>query len=113
MRFAALLALLGGCFAPQPPAGAPCNADSECPSGLSCQFGQCTTDDSFAARVGFTASDMAVDELSGTVQIHVTLTHPALVPVHASYAVTDRKSTRLNSSHGYISYAVFCLKKKT
>src|SRR2546422_8503206 len=27
---------------------------------------------------------------------------------HAS----DRKSTRLNSSHGYISYAVFCLKKK-
>src|SRR2546422_7784217 len=33
----------------------------------------------------------------------------------AMYPVTgvgDRKSTRLNSSHGYISYAVFCLKKK-
>src|SRR5205809_1873675 len=29
-----------------------------------------------------------------------------------SYSHTDRKSTRLNSSHGYISYAVFCLKKK-
>src|SRR5687768_18364428 len=27
-------------------------------------------------------------------------------------AAPDRKSTRLNSSHGYISYAVFCLKKK-
>src|SRR5256884_2721812 len=27
--------------------------------------------------------------------------------------ITDRKSTRLNSSHGYISYAVFCLKKKS
>src|SRR2546422_4199858 len=27
-------------------------------------------------------------------------------------AGVDRKSTRLNSSHGYISYAVFCLKKK-
>src|SRR2546422_2380465 len=27
-------------------------------------------------------------------------------------STTDRKSTRLNSSHGYISYAVFCLKKK-
>src|SRR2546422_2865322 len=27
-------------------------------------------------------------------------------------AKLDRKSTRLNSSHGYISYAVFCLKKK-
>src|SRR3989449_10164564 len=29
-----------------------------------------------------------------------------------SFFITDRKSTRLNSSHGYISYAVFCLKKK-
>src|SRR5687768_17943397 len=28
------------------------------------------------------------------------------------HQVGDRKSTRLNSSHGYISYAVFCLKKK-
>src|SRR2546422_3509955 len=28
------------------------------------------------------------------------------------HAPRDRKSTRLNSSHGYISYAVFCLKKK-
>src|SRR2546422_3463756 len=30
----------------------------------------------------------------------------------ASTTSRDRKSTRLNSSHGYISYAVFCLKKK-
>src|SRR2546422_3819749 len=30
----------------------------------------------------------------------------------APEALRDRKSTRLNSSHGYISYAVFCLKKK-
>src|SRR2546422_5067305 len=30
-----------------------------------------------------------------------------------SSSILDRKSTRLNSSHGYISYAVFCLKKKT
>src|SRR2546422_2632896 len=28
------------------------------------------------------------------------------------HSAADRKSTRLNSSHGYISYAVFCLKKK-
>src|SRR2546429_4885585 len=28
------------------------------------------------------------------------------------FGEVDRKSTRLNSSHGYISYAVFCLKKK-
>src|SRR2546422_6097290 len=35
----------------------------------------------------------------------------ALVVVHVAVSL-DRKSTRLNSSHGYISYAVFCLKKK-
>src|SRR5256884_3193141 len=36
------------------------------------------------------------------------------IPTSASprSSPTDRKSTRLNSSHGYISYAVFCLKKK-
>src|SRR6266436_4876295 len=37
------------------------------------------------------------------------------VPRHTPMGATsriDRKSTRLNSSHGYISYAVFCLKKK-
>src|SRR2546422_5203440 len=32
---------------------------------------------------------------------------PMVIPLSG-----DRKSTRLNSSHGYISYAVFCLKKK-
>src|SRR5256884_1637304 len=43
--------------------------------------------------------------------------HPILIilvclPAMRRRATTDRKSTRLNSSHGYISYAVFCLKKK-
>src|SRR2546422_7258977 len=32
--------------------------------------------------------------------------------LYGTAAALDRKSTRLNSSHGYISYAVFCLKKK-
>src|SRR5437588_4662051 len=36
-----------------------------------------------------------------------------LVPVHVDDLLVDRKSTRLNSSHTVISYAVFCLKKKT
>src|SRR3712207_8673952 len=36
--------------------------------------------------------------------------HPAPALAHAA---ADRKSTRLNSSHANISYAVFCLKKKT
>src|SRR2546422_5889946 len=35
-----------------------------------------------------------------------------LPPLHGCSPSPDRKSTRLNSSHGYISYAVFCLKKK-
>src|SRR3712207_8855378 len=34
-------------------------------------------------------------------------------PTTICYEKTDRKSTRLNSSHANISYAVFCLKKKT
>src|SRR2546422_96974 len=37
---------------------------------------------------------------------------PAEFPPPNDMAKIDRKSTRLNSSHGYISYAVFCLKKK-
>src|SRR5687768_18325135 len=43
---------------------------------------------------------------AGTYQIRVTTVK--LYSMNGS----DRKSTRLNSSHGYISYAVFCLKKK-
>src|SRR2546427_1943738 len=35
------------------------------------------------------------------------------VPLNDAGEITDRKSTRLNSSHSQISYAVFCLKKKT
>src|SRR5438105_12614753 len=37
---------------------------------------------------------------------------PALLRLRASQLRGDRKSTRLNSSHEWISYAVFCLKKK-
>src|SRR5947208_4294084 len=35
------------------------------------------------------------------------------IPDDAAETILDRKSTRLNSSHQIISYAVFCLKKKT
>src|SRR3989449_11689488 len=37
---------------------------------------------------------------------------PAPLRIEPNRSRQDRKSTRLNSSHGYISYAVFCLKKK-
>src|SRR2546428_5986184 len=46
---------------------------------------------------------------------HALLPHPGtrVFPSHASLMPRlDRKSTRLNSSHDQISYAVFCLKKK-
>src|SRR5687768_18150634 len=53
-------------------------------------------------------------------QAHATGDQPVRVfiadPAEHSHRLiasgVDRKSTRLNSSHGYISYAVFCLKKK-
>src|SRR5258708_11785890 len=41
-----------------------------------------------------------------------TLFVPACLPTECEVPSTDRKSTRLNSSHQIISYAVFCLKKK-
>src|SRR5690606_41837050 len=40
------------------------------------------------------------------------LTHAARHELRAALVIADRKSTRLNSSHVKISYAVFCLKKK-
>src|SRR2546422_6613578 len=45
--------------------------------------------------------------------IRLDAAQPRGAKAHNRYALgRDRKSTRLNSSHGYISYAVFCLKKK-
>src|SRR2546427_8030448 len=55
---------------------------------------------------------------SGGVQSHVYFPTTAIVSLlyvmenGASAEIADRKSTRLNSSHSQISYAVFCLKKK-
>src|SRR2546429_3864210 len=49
---------------------------------------------------GFTVDDPQIERLS------------LVGAPHFGWYGKDRKSTRLNSSHGYISYAVFCLKKK-
>src|SRR5687768_17983370 len=45
---------------------------------------------------------------------HDVRVHQSAIGLHPRRQprAADRKSTRLNSSHGYISYAVFCLKKK-
>src|SRR2546422_1170247 len=67
------------------------------------------------------ATDKRVELITAHVPNHICSCHHAskrskkegtflLHREHGSHI--DRKSTRLNSSHGYISYAVFCLKKK-
>src|SRR2546429_7077282 len=48
----------------------------------------------------------------GAPGVHDACAEVNLEGPRTSRNVLDRKSTRLNSSHGYISYAVFCLKKK-
>src|SRR5687768_18122056 len=47
-----------------------------------------------------------------TVNGCVATSTATVTPLPTVTNTSDRKSTRLNSSHGYISYAVFCLKKK-
>src|SRR5690348_17458752 len=59
--------------------------------------------------------EYAQKEFSDALQKEASLRIGADVRAHiarAAYHVEDRKSTRLNSSHPSISYAVFCLKKK-
>src|SRR5205085_8481643 len=50
---------------------------------------------------------------SGPASVAATEKVPRTKNVQVCSSFTDRKSTRLNSSHSQISYAVFCLKKKT
>src|SRR5688572_31837869 len=65
----------------------------------------------FVQRPGATEED---DGIVLTIVINREGTHSILVALDGSTfeEVADRKSTRLNSSHSQISYAVFCLKKK-
>src|SRR3712207_7318222 len=58
--------------------------------------------------------DQDFDRDSNTIEVFVTRIRKKLGPdVITTIRGLDRKSTRLNSSHANISYAVFCLKKKT
>src|SRR5256885_8112208 len=71
----------------------------------------------FRSRFRFVEADVARDPLpleEMAVVLHLAA-RPGVRPSlenPASYSEADRKSTRLNSSHLVISYAVFCLKKK-
>src|SRR5687768_18354263 len=62
----------------------------------------------FRSDCEMTGLDLSADAL---VEVAVLVTDADL-QVLGEGDEQDRKSTRLNSSHGYISYAVFCLKKK-
>src|SRR5690625_6840207 len=61
-----------------------------------------------AETFGDLTVDNIRDKIKTILQMAVVLTYGASMP-----SSRDRKSTRLNSSHVAISYAVFCLKKKT
>src|SRR5207247_10869193 len=91
---------------PEPPESYPLSLHDALPISGSCRARQVIAE---AAR-----SALAVGEPlhpgAGGVDLHV---HGGLASRHiGDDALEDRKSTRLNSSHEWISYAVFCLKKK-
>src|SRR3712207_8762896 len=70
-------------------------------------------------RSHLVVDDEASDERTLVVDVTFRLSRTWGVPVRAVFScpdartIVDRKSTRLNSSHANISYAVFCLKQKT
>src|SRR3712207_7973915 len=54
-----------------------------------------------------------ISQLTSLTHLHIKFNKPMSVPtITILQHIQDRKSTRLNSSHANISYAVFCLKKK-
>src|SRR5205809_5997341 len=65
---------------------------------------------SLVARLMQPKTIFEIGKFEGISALHFALNSPDDCRV---YSLEDRKSTRLNSSHGYISYAVFCLKKKS
>src|SRR5687768_17695029 len=80
----------------------PTRRSSDLP-GLAAGYGDCSALECFNHAVWVAAHI----RMTRATHVHAHFAHdPALV------GMLDRKSTRLNSSHGYISYAVFCLKQK-
>src|SRR2546429_4691602 len=56
-------------------------------------------------------SDFSAETIAGLDRFNAYVVSRAEQDEYVKNLKSDRKSTRLNSSHGYISYAVFCLKK--
>src|SRR2546422_10604914 len=70
------------------------------------------TRDNVPATVDAVVYFRVVDPIAAVVKVENFWKATSLIAQTTLRSVLDRKSTRLNSSHGYISYAVFCLKKK-
>src|SRR5256885_6248764 len=67
-----------------------------------------------AGRGGHLGAEHGGQQSGDRVAVHSKIVHSSVIHGHCPVAPNrDRKSTRLNSSHLVISYAVFCLKKKT
>src|SRR5687768_14768558 len=63
-------------------------------------------------QVSIFLTDDVTEEQRADIESRLTESPEVNAFLYESKQEADRKSTRLNSSHGYISYAVFCLKKK-
>src|SRR2546430_9999777 len=63
-------------------------------------------------RKMFSFFGMSAQDFVSILQANGIRLRPEIDPRQGGNAAKDRKSTRLNSSHSQISYAVFCLKKK-
>src|SRR2546429_6222222 len=78
-----------------------------------------TVSEKEAAKLGYSPETVRLAKFAVVASLDESVLNQQ-APTFADWArqplqqdLLDRKSTRLNSSHGYISYAVFCLKKKT
>src|SRR3712207_8069274 len=65
-----------------------------------------------AARGAADHDHFALRHVGGAIGQHLEIAVPLGDVLDGDHRMIDRKSTRLNSSHANISYAVFCLKKK-
>src|SRR5260221_6691119 len=92
--------------------GGAAGASATCTTGTSgATLGICSiTATSTASGTYSIATSIPAGTLGGTFTVGANAYSPSAAQIHF---VRDRKSTRLNSSHTVISYAVFCLKKKT
>src|SRR5438034_8139278 len=82
------------------------------PLGAAAMLATATVAWAVAPTLVFELDGNVADDPGNTIADWNTLNGDCTVPGGGSGSAGDRKSTRLNSSHTVISYAVFCLKKK-